>query len=1163
MSTLAQRRQTGHENTLDHLPRAEDAPFNSYARQHEHGCLPDTRVDLLQEIHSWADGQDERCIFWLSGLAGTGKSTIARTVAHSYYTNQRLAASFFFSRGGGDVSHADMFVTSIAAQLADNIPASRCHIREAIAERSSIARQSLRDQWHHLILCPLSKLREARPYILVVDALDECDNDSNIQIIVQLLADVRPSLTGVRLRVLLTSRPEVPIRHGFGQMADSKHKDVVLHTLSPSVVDHDIGVFFEHWLRIIAKDCYYEHDWPGAENIGQLVQSACGLFIWAATAFRFIQEGGQFAKDRLRIVLKDSAVTNNSSEDSTSSEDSGTDDQLQILPEKRLDNIYLTVLKRSVRRYTKYESKKWYALVKEILGAIVLLYSPLSATSLARLLHRSTEEVRQTLHELHSILDVPQHSTYHVRLHHPSFRDFLLNKNRCRDDNLWVEERQTHTALAEKCILLLSSSLKQDICGIGDFGVRAAKMERKQLEYYIPPEMQYACLYWTHHLAKSGAPLLDDEKVHEFLKQHFLHWLEALSWMGKVSEGIYAISSLESIALIGDCPDLAAFIHDMKRFTLYSRLPIELAPLQVYSSALVFAPVKSIVKNQFADQLTQWIKSPPQVDDDWSACLQTLEGHNVMIRSVIFSHDSTRLASVSYDKTAKIWDVRSGECLQTFDVYSDPVTFSHDFTRLASVTQKNTIQIRDTSNAFSHDSMHFASASSNGTIKIWDASNWVCLHKSKIHKDHVDFRVFSHNLMQLATVSKPRTIDIWDTSRAFSRNLAWLALGELIHIAELWDISSGAYLHTLRGHKRPVISLAFSHDSMRLASASVDKTIKIWDTSNGQCLQTYKGHNRGVNSVAFSHDSTQLASASQDETIKIWDASSSAFLQTHDSVSSVSPSQDLMEQTPDTLACQCVDLGGGVYSMRHFPRSPMAILCGSTRMVRASISGTIKIEDRDSLACLKILEGHRGSIEQLAISDDSMRLVSASQDKTVKIWDTSSGACLQTLESYSESPSSLIAFSRDSLLLALAFRDGAVKIWDISSGACVQTLKHRDFDIYSMVFSDESTRLASASIEGTTNIWDINSGTRLQTFRTCGLGLFTDIFTLLEYEGMTRPQQITHCSINISADRTWITRHDEEWLWLPVEYRPGHFVISGGRITVTTRQGKTWSLDFV
>lgn len=68
-----------------------------------------------------------------------------------------------------------MFVTSIAVQLADNVPASRCHIRDAIAERSGIARQSFRDQWHHLILYPLSKLREATSYILVVDALDECD----------------------------------------------------------------------------------------------------------------------------------------------------------------------------------------------------------------------------------------------------------------------------------------------------------------------------------------------------------------------------------------------------------------------------------------------------------------------------------------------------------------------------------------------------------------------------------------------------------------------------------------------------------------------------------------------------------------------------------------------------------------------------------------------------------------------------------------------------------------------------------------------------------------------------------------------------------------------------------------------------------------------------
>ncbi|KAH7081993.1 hypothetical protein BKA63DRAFT_589892, partial [Paraphoma chrysanthemicola] len=109
-------------------------------------CLAGTRVDLLREVHGWAEGQGQRCIFWLRGLAGTGKSTIAWTVARSYYHKQRLAASFFFSRGSGDVDHAGKFVASIAVQLAQNVLASRKHICSAVAERRDIASESLRDQ---------------------------------------------------------------------------------------------------------------------------------------------------------------------------------------------------------------------------------------------------------------------------------------------------------------------------------------------------------------------------------------------------------------------------------------------------------------------------------------------------------------------------------------------------------------------------------------------------------------------------------------------------------------------------------------------------------------------------------------------------------------------------------------------------------------------------------------------------------------------------------------------------------------------------------------------------------------------------------------------------------------------------------------------------------
>ena len=334
------------------------------------------------------------------------------------------------------MEHAGKFVTSIAVQLAHSVPALRQHISDAVAERSDVVSQSLRDQWQHLVLRPLSELHEAESYVVVVGALDECDNEHDIRIIVQLLAELRSPLTGVQLGVFLTSRPEVPIRHGFKQVADTEHKDVVLHNISPSIIQHDIATFFEHHLRTIAKECYQADDWPGEKTIGLLAQRACGLFIWAATACRFTQEGGRFVSDRLRAVFKDSSSADSSSfRDSSSSEDSGTDGEWEVLPKKRLDSIYLTVLKSPVRKYRKSERERWYRLIRETLGTIVLLQSPLSASSLARLLRVPAEDVHRTLHELHSIIDAPQDPSQLVRLHHPSFRDFLLSKDRCGDDS--------------------------------------------------------------------------------------------------------------------------------------------------------------------------------------------------------------------------------------------------------------------------------------------------------------------------------------------------------------------------------------------------------------------------------------------------------------------------------------------------------------------------------------------------------------------------------------------------------------------------------------------------------------------------------------------------------------------------------------------------------
>jgi NACHT domain len=485
-------------------------------------------VDVLREIHEWAGGQDMRHIFWLNGLAGTGKSTIARTVAHQYSENKGLGASFFFLRGSGDASHADKFVTTIAVQLANNVPSLKHYICKAIADCSNIASQSLRDQWHQLITSPLSELDShgyRSSYILVVDALDECDNDKDVQIILKLLAEVR-------LRVFLTSRPEIPIRHGFYEVPAAQHRDLILHSISPLIVDHDISLFLEHNLVLIGRENSLDAGWPAAEAIRRLVENASGLFIWAATACRFIREGKRFATKRLAIILdgSDTGIT---------------------APGRHLHEIYLTVLKQSVfPGYTDEEKDDLYAILRHVLGSIVALLSPLPAYSLGSLLHLPKEDIDQALEDLHAILDIPEDQTRPLRLHHPSFRDFLLNKDRCDDPTFQVDEKEVHRKLTNECIRLMTVSLKQDICGLGTPDVLVTDINRGRVRECISPEVQYACLYWVQHLQKSDVQLCDNDHVHQFLQVHLLYWFEVLSWTRKVLEGITAISLLYSIAQV-------------------------------------------------------------------------------------------------------------------------------------------------------------------------------------------------------------------------------------------------------------------------------------------------------------------------------------------------------------------------------------------------------------------------------------------------------------------------------------------------------------------------------------------------------------------------------------------------------------------------------------
>jgi hypothetical protein len=213
-------------------------------------------------------------------------------------------------------------------------------------------------------------------------------------------------------------------------------------------------MFLEHELRAIGQDDEQEPGWPGAERVRRLVNAASGLFIWAATACRFIREG-QSTEERLCLLLKGSDAP--------------------ATPEGHLDGIYTTVLRNSVQPSSMEEERRmFYGMLRQILGSIVVLSSPLLVKSLSNLLHTTKQQVHQTLKSLHAILDIPADENCQLRLHHPSFRDFLLNKDRCGE--FWVDEKEAHQNLAARCIQLMSQTLKKDVCELYTPGYKPPKL---------------------------------------------------------------------------------------------------------------------------------------------------------------------------------------------------------------------------------------------------------------------------------------------------------------------------------------------------------------------------------------------------------------------------------------------------------------------------------------------------------------------------------------------------------------------------------------------------------------------------------------------------------------------------------------------------------------
>lgn len=328
-----------------------------------------------------------------------------------------------------------------------------------------ITEKATNEQFEKLILEPLKQVagdpKDPLRIIVVIDALDECDQEEDVKRIISLLSRAK-SLTAVRLRVLVTSRPELHIRLGFTEISGA-YTDLALHTIPESVVERDISAFLEYRMRQIRREfnkTVHERrmlpaDWPGQTNIQNLVTMAVPLFIFAATACRFISDRDcGDPEDRLKTIL----------------------DYQKNKGLSQLHATYLPILSQLLVEQTdsgyidrpKNQKAEIVESFRQIVGAIVILADPLPTACLARLLKISEGTIWSRFDRLYAVLNIPSNPDAPVTLLHLSFRDFLVDP-KMRDENpFWVDEAKTHEKLAASCLELLSESdkLKKDICGI-------------------------------------------------------------------------------------------------------------------------------------------------------------------------------------------------------------------------------------------------------------------------------------------------------------------------------------------------------------------------------------------------------------------------------------------------------------------------------------------------------------------------------------------------------------------------------------------------------------------------------------------------------------------------------------------------------------------------
>ncbi|CAG7561978.1 unnamed protein product [Fusarium equiseti] len=876
-------------------------PSNSF-------CLDGTRVAVLQDIKNWAGDPKSPTVCWLPGLAGTGKSTIARTIARDL-KGRSFGAAFFFKKGAGNRGNGRFLFSVIAYQLAINIPPLRQNIVHAVRRDDSSVVAPMDIQWRRLVQEPLVALQNTgfdKPILVAIDALDECEEDDRGEILTLLAS------CPIALKVFITSRPELDIEGHFAKIR--LHREIVLHRVNPGSIKQDINTFIRHAISHFVLEYNRAHpqehmqlqsDWPGNKKTQLLVSRSSPLFIAAATFIRMIKDRHwtKSPDEKIDFIIEASAKVYS-----------------------QYDPLYRPVLSLILSHSPEDDHSDVTRNFTFVIGSFLVLANPLSVTSLANLLNVEPRVMFGQIDPLRSVIDVPSDDSP-IRLFHLSFRDYLVSKSA---GDFQVSETKAHRTLAIKCIELMRRNFKQDMCEVNTtrssvcFLILGSSFEA--VSRFIPR--------WGYHY----------NILSEFRHNLFLTWIEVLWIIGKADCFSAMISELRALARGDGRAKMDQFCQDATDFVRYFHNGIKQAPLQLYTSGIMFAPKLSTAPQTFDHrQYPEWISGPCNGNQVWPGGQEMIQNDYICVRDIIFLPNG-RLMSVKINGLVEIWDPASGRCLETLSL--DPKDgscsriFSSKNSKIAFVTIKGIriwdldnrywypevvpTRLEDTSLAFSDDgellcvpgSPLDCEAEENAPVlQIWDLESkkvackirslpnypalslqgqWMACKRSKSlivsqwnrHEDiswdvleceGVVWSNFSTDGTLIASLHHDSTVSVWSLNakqclykfnhktRKISLTSKILAIRDsdyYLNIVDLetglmktWDLSAITSVNNLCHHGSPVRWIAPIADDNTVISATYDD-VKIWDVNGQVCKETCE-----VRKMMPAADSQCIASA--------------------------------------------------------------------------------------------------------------------------------------------------------------------------------------------------------------------------------------------------------------------------------------------------------------